>query len=132
MVKHTQTICWLLLANSVSVFDNFVELAQKGLNYYFGKFILTCYQNFTPTHFMPVLSFYTPWKLEVLWCFQRVIERAVSSDIFKGYGNRKFAWKGLIRLDFQFWVVLKVLSLVFCQLKCKLIWGPAQTLRSKC
>ena len=30
MVKHTQTICPLLLMNCVSVFDHFVELAFKG------------------------------------------------------------------------------------------------------
>ena len=31
MVKHTQTICWLLLTNCLSVFDDFVGLALKGL-----------------------------------------------------------------------------------------------------
>ena len=30
MVKHTQTIRWLLPANCLSVFDHFVELALKG------------------------------------------------------------------------------------------------------
>ena len=31
MVKHTQTIRWLLPTNSLSVFDHFVGLALKGL-----------------------------------------------------------------------------------------------------
>ena len=31
MVKHTQTIRWLLPTNCLSVFDHFVELALKGL-----------------------------------------------------------------------------------------------------
>ena len=31
MVKHTQTICWQLLTNCLSMFDHFVELALKGL-----------------------------------------------------------------------------------------------------
>ena len=30
MLKYTQTISWLLLTNSLSVFDNFVVLALKG------------------------------------------------------------------------------------------------------
>ena len=29
MVKHTQTICWLLLTNCLSVFDDFVGFALK-------------------------------------------------------------------------------------------------------
>ena len=32
MVKQTQTICRLLLANSLNVFDHFVGLALKGLS----------------------------------------------------------------------------------------------------
>ena len=32
-VKHTQTIRWMLPTNCLSVFDHFVELALKGLNY---------------------------------------------------------------------------------------------------
>ena len=31
MIKHTQTICRLLLTNCLSVFDHFVGLALKGL-----------------------------------------------------------------------------------------------------
>ena len=31
MVKHAQTIRWLLLMNCLSVFDHFVGLALKGL-----------------------------------------------------------------------------------------------------
>ena len=31
MVKHTQTIRWLLPMNCLSVFDHFVGLALKGL-----------------------------------------------------------------------------------------------------
>ena len=31
MVKHTQTICWQKLTNCLSVFDDFVGLALKGL-----------------------------------------------------------------------------------------------------
>ena len=31
IVKHTQTIRWLLLTNFLSVFDQFVGLAVKGL-----------------------------------------------------------------------------------------------------
>ena len=31
MVKHTQTFCWLLLTNCLSVFDHFVGLVPKGL-----------------------------------------------------------------------------------------------------
>ena len=31
IVKHTKTICWLLLTNCLSVFDHFVGLALKGL-----------------------------------------------------------------------------------------------------
>ena len=31
MVKHTQTICQLLLTNCLSVFDHFKGLALKGL-----------------------------------------------------------------------------------------------------
>ena len=31
MLKHTQTICWQMLMNILSVFDNFVGLAVKGL-----------------------------------------------------------------------------------------------------
>ena len=34
MVKHTQTIRWLLPTNCLSVFDHFVELALKGLKNY--------------------------------------------------------------------------------------------------
>ena len=33
MVKHTQTILWLLPTNCLSVFDNFVGLAIKWLNF---------------------------------------------------------------------------------------------------
>ena len=32
MVKHTQTICWLLPTDCLSVFDHFVGLAFKRLN----------------------------------------------------------------------------------------------------
>ena len=32
MVKRTQTICWLLLTNFLSVFDHFVGLALKSLS----------------------------------------------------------------------------------------------------
>ena len=31
MVKHTQTICWLLRTNCLSVFDHFVGMTVKGL-----------------------------------------------------------------------------------------------------
>ena len=31
MVKHTQTIRWLVLTNCLSVFDHFVGLTLKGL-----------------------------------------------------------------------------------------------------
>ena len=31
MVKHTQTICWVLETNCFSVFDHFVRLALEGL-----------------------------------------------------------------------------------------------------
>ena len=31
-VKHTQTICRLLLTNCLSVFDHFVGLVPKGVN----------------------------------------------------------------------------------------------------
>ena len=31
MVKHTQTICWLLLTNCLSVFDHFMGLGLKEL-----------------------------------------------------------------------------------------------------
>ena len=31
MVKHTQTICWQLPTNCLSVFDHIVELVVKGL-----------------------------------------------------------------------------------------------------
>ena len=33
MIKHTQTICRLLPTNCLSVFDYFVGLALKGLNF---------------------------------------------------------------------------------------------------
>ena len=33
MVKHTQTICWVLPTNSLSVFDHFVGLALKELGH---------------------------------------------------------------------------------------------------
>ena len=33
MVKHTQTICQLLLMNFLSVFDHFVMLSLKGLSF---------------------------------------------------------------------------------------------------
>ena len=36
MVKHTQTICRLLQANCLSVFDHFVGLALKGLRDFFA------------------------------------------------------------------------------------------------
>ena len=32
MVKHTQTICWLLVTDCLSVFDHFMGLAFKRLN----------------------------------------------------------------------------------------------------
>ena len=31
MIEHTQTVRWVLLTNSLSVFDHFVRLALKGL-----------------------------------------------------------------------------------------------------
>ena len=31
MIEHTQTVCRVLLTNSLSVFDHFVRLALKGL-----------------------------------------------------------------------------------------------------
>ena len=31
MIKHTQTICWLLMSTCLSVFDHFVGLRLKGL-----------------------------------------------------------------------------------------------------
>ena len=31
MLKHTQTICWQMPTNILSVFDNFAGLAVKGL-----------------------------------------------------------------------------------------------------
>ena len=37
MVKHTQTIRWLLQINCLSVFDHFVGLTLKGLNLLFVK-----------------------------------------------------------------------------------------------
>ena len=37
MVRHTQTIRWLLQTNGLSVFDHFVGLALKGLNLLFVK-----------------------------------------------------------------------------------------------
>ena len=36
MVKHTQTICRLLPTNCLTVFDHFVRLPLKGLNYNFN------------------------------------------------------------------------------------------------
>ena len=35
MVKHTETVCWLLPTNPLSVFDPFMGLTLKGLNFYF-------------------------------------------------------------------------------------------------
>ena len=35
MVKHAQTIHWLLQKNCLSVFDHFVVLALKGLTSYY-------------------------------------------------------------------------------------------------
>ena len=37
MVKHTQTILWLLPTNCLSVFDHFVGLAIKWLNFEWTK-----------------------------------------------------------------------------------------------
>ena len=31
MIEHTQTVRWVMLTNSLSVFDHFVRLALKGL-----------------------------------------------------------------------------------------------------
>ena len=36
MVKHTQTIRWLLAKNFLSVFDHYVGLEFKGLKYLMG------------------------------------------------------------------------------------------------
>ena len=56
MVKHTQTNRRLLPANCLSVFDQFVGLALKGL-----------------THFRPIYLFYTHLKHPGFFCcFQRV------------------------------------------------------------
>ena len=41
MVNYTQTNCRLLQTNSLSMFDDFVGLALKGLNVYFGSSIET-------------------------------------------------------------------------------------------
>ena len=40
------------------------------------------------THFMPLISFYTPWKHQL-------------SDVFRGYRKRPVAWNGLKKLQVQ-------------------------------
>ena len=40
MVKHTQTIRWLLATNCLDASDHFVELALKGLNIFLSFIII--------------------------------------------------------------------------------------------
>ena len=55
MVKHTQTICWLLPTNCLSVFEHFVGLTLKVL-----------------IHFRPLFPFYAPWKHQKAIFFREI------------------------------------------------------------
>ena len=45
MVKHTQTIFWLLPTNCLSVFDHFMGLALKGLTTFAERSISDLWQS---------------------------------------------------------------------------------------
>ena len=47
------------------------------------------YENYI-THFMPLVSFYTPWNQQKIWF----------SDHFRGHRKRPVVWNGLIKKKF--------------------------------
>ena len=54
MVKNTQTICWLLPINCLSVLDYFLGLALKGLNFDKSQPIYVCKHALTKKESMSI------------------------------------------------------------------------------
>ena len=87
MVKQIQTIRRQKPTNCLSLFDRFVGLALKGLNPQL-------------THFMLLVSFYTPWKQQgKIWY----------SDVIWAYRKRVLTWNvsTLLTLMFHFYTPWK-------------------------
>ena len=61
MVKNAQTICWLLPMNCLSVFEYFLGLALKGLNFNKSQPIYTCKHSPHKKEYMSIdFSFWRP------------------------------------------------------------------------
>ena len=86
MVRHTQTIRRLLTTNCLSMFDDFVGLALKGLKHFFLYVLL--HVNFETIHRTKVSEYVLVWQI---FCFPFYLGKSIKHFILQFVsGQRMF------------------------------------------
>ena len=85
MIKHTQTIHWLLPTNSLSVFDHFVGLVLIGLTYNLQLYWKRCSGIYI---FLWILNFFTN-----IFFMEHLPETASEKRVLQKLANQHFYYK---------------------------------------